>query len=98
MIEPVSDDERTEVIHGIERVIGTELHFFSEAKTRIDTCMDSTRPTLAIGIEPIRKSFVEAKRNGVHLRYLTEITNDNISSCKEIIKIADELRHLDGIK
>ena len=99
MKQPVNpDNERTEVIHGSERVIGTELHFFSKAKTRIDTCMDSTRPTLAIGIESIRKSFVEAKRNGVQLRYLTEITNDNLSSCKEIIKIADELRHLDGIK
>jgi two-component system, OmpR family, sensor histidine kinase VicK len=90
--------ERTEVIHGSERVIGTELRFFSEARSRIDTCMDSTRPTLAIELEPIRRSFVEAKRNGVQLRYLTEITNDNLSSCKEIIKITDELRHLDGIK
>ena len=99
MIQPVNpDNERTEVIHGGERVIGTELRFLSEAKTKIDTCMDSTRPTLAIGIESIRKSFVEAKRNGVQLRYLTEITNENLSSCKEIIKIADELRHLDGIK
>ena len=100
MIPPPSnpDVERTEVIHGSERVIGTELRFFSEAKSRIDTCMDSTRPTLAIELEPIRRSFVEAKRNGVQLRYLTEITNDNLSSCKEIIKITDELRHLDGIK
>ena len=92
------DVERTEVIHGSERVIGAELRFFSEAKSRIDTCMDSTRPALAIELERIRRSFVEAKRNGVQLRYLTEITNDNLSSCKEIIKITDELRHLDGIK
>jgi len=92
------DVERTEVIHGSERVIDTELRFFSEAKSRIDTCMDSTRPTLAIELEPIKRSFVVARRNGVQLRYLTEITNDNLSSCKEIIKITNELRHLDGIK
>jgi signal transduction histidine kinase len=92
------DVERTEVIHGSERVIDTELRFFSEAKSRIDTCMDYTRPTLAIELEPIKRSFLVAKRNGVQLRYLTEITNDNLSSCKEIIKITDELRHLDGIK
>lgn len=99
MIQPLNlNIERTEIIRGSESVIGTELHFFSEAKTRIDTYMDSTRPALAIGIEPIRKSFAEAKRNGVQLRYLTEITNDNVSSCKDIIKIVDELRHLDGIK
>ena len=79
-------------------MIDADFRFFSEARNRIDTCMDDTRPQLAIGIEPIRKSFVEAKRNGVQLRYLTEITNDNLSSCKEIMKIVDELRHLDGIK
>ena len=43
-------------------------------------------------------SFATAKRNDVRLQYLTEITNDNLSSCKEIIKMVDELRHLDGIK
>ncbi|MFZ0512992.1 MAG: HAMP domain-containing sensor histidine kinase [Candidatus Nitrosopolaris sp.] len=90
--------ERTDVLYGTDNVISAELRFFSEAKTRINTCMDYTRPSLAIGIEAIRKSFVEAKSNGVQLRYLTEITNDNLSYCKEIMGIVDELRHLDSIK
>ena len=29
---------------------------------------------------------------------ITEITNDNISYCKELITFVDEVRHLDGIK
>ncbi|HXX96992.1 MAG TPA: ATP-binding protein, partial [Candidatus Bathyarchaeia archaeon] len=33
----------------------------------------------------------------VKLRYITEITTENISYCKELMKIAD-VRHLDGIK
>ena len=90
--------KKTEVLYGSENVIGAELRFFSEAKSRIDTCMDYTRPALAVEIEPIRKSFIEAKSKDVQLRYLTEITNDNLSSCKEMMKIVDELRHLDGIK
>ena len=32
------------------------------------------------------------------LRYLTEITDANISYCKQLMSIVDELRHLDGIK
>ena len=76
-------------MYGTDNVISTELRFFSEAKTRIDTCMDYTRPTLAIGTEAIRKSFVEAKRNrALILRYLTEITNDNLSYCKEIMSMS----------
>ena len=93
-----TDTGRTEIIRGAERVISAELHFFYEAKTKIDTCMDSTRPPLAIGIETIKKSFVEAKNKGLHIRYLTAITNDNLASCKEIMKLVHELRHLDGIK
>jgi hypothetical protein len=86
--------KRTEVLY----VINNELRFFSETKIRIDTCMDYTRPALAIGTEAIRKSFVEAKRKGVQLRYLTEITNENLPYCKEIMSMVDEVRHLDGIK
>jgi len=90
--------ERTVVLYGTDNVITNELRFFSETKIRIDTCMDYTRPALAIGTEAIRKSFVGAKRKGVRLRYLTEITNDNLSYCKEIMSMVDEVRHLDGIK
>ena len=39
-----------------------------------------------------------AKSKGVKLRYVTEITDDNIGYCKELIKLVNELRHLDGIK
>ena len=59
--------------------------------------MDYTRPSLALKIESIRKSFLDAKGRDVKLRYITEITTENISYCKELMKIA-EVRHLDGIK
>ena len=44
------------------------------------------------------KAFLDAKSRGVKLRYITEITEDNVSYCKELIKIVDELRHTAGIK
>jgi hypothetical protein len=90
--------EKTEVLYGTNRVISEESQFFSKTKCHIDTCMDYTRPSLAIGIESIRRSFIDAKNRGVKLRYLTEITDANISYCKELMSIVDEVRHLDGIK
>jgi two-component system, OmpR family, sensor histidine kinase VicK len=60
--------------------------------------MNYTRPPLAITIDPIRGAFVDAKKRGIKLRYLIEITKDNISYCKELIPLVDEMRHLDGIK
>jgi two-component system, OmpR family, sensor histidine kinase VicK len=90
--------DRTEVLYGTDKVISEELLFFSKTRQHIDTCMDHTRPPLAIGIESIKKSFVDAKTRGVKLRYLTEITDANMSDCKELMSIVDEVRHLDGIK
>ena len=90
--------EKTEVFYGTDKVISEELLFFSKTRQHIDTCMDYTRPSFAIGIESIKKSFVDAKSRGVKLRYLTEITDANISYCEEMMSIVDEVRHLDGIK
>ena len=87
-----------EVFYGTEKVISGELLFFSKSREHIDTCMDYTRPSFAIGIESIKRSFVDARNRGVKLRYLTEITDANISFCKELMSIVDEVRHLDGIK
>ena len=94
-----TDSERTtKLIYGIDNVINTEVQFFSNARKRIDTSMNYTRPELAIVLEPIRKAFLDAKSRYVRLRYITEITKDNISYCKELMTIVDELRHLEGIK
>lgn len=89
---------RTEVLHGSEKVMVAVLQFTKRANTRIDACVDHTRPSLAIEIERIKSSFLNASKRGVKFRYLTEITPDNIHYCKQLIEIVDELRHLDGIK
>jgi two-component system, OmpR family, sensor histidine kinase VicK len=83
-----------EVFYGTAKVISEELLFFSKARQRIDTCMDSTRPSFAIGMGSIKKSFIDARNRGVKLRYLTEITDANISYCKELMLIVDELIYL----
>jgi signal transduction histidine kinase len=99
LVEPLDTTvERTEVLHGQENVIGVVLHFTSRAKDIIDACIDSTRPLLAIEIKQLRKSFIDSKTRGVKLRYVTEVTKDNINYCKELLKIINQLRHIDGIK
>ena len=99
LVEPLDTTiERTEVLHGQENVIGVVLHFTSRAKDIIDACIDSTRPLLAIEIKQLGKSFIDSKTRGVKLRYVTEVTKDNINYCKELLKIINELRHIDGIK
>jgi len=94
----LGDNNTTQVLTGKDIVIEAEVRFFSKTKKRIDTYMNYTRPPLAIGLDTIRKAFLDAKSRRVRLRYLTEITQENLQYCKELLSIVDELRHLDGIK
>jgi two-component system, OmpR family, sensor histidine kinase VicK len=74
----------TKVIHGTTKVVQREVRFFHKTKFKADTYMNYTRPPLVITCEPIKEAFLNAKNRGVHLRYLTEITKDNLSYCKEL--------------
>jgi two-component system sensor histidine kinase VicK len=84
--------EKTEIFHGSDKVIDAILQFSSKTKNGIDACVDYTRPSLAIKINQLKKSFVDAKNRGVRLRCITEITKENIIYCKELLDIVNELR------
>jgi hypothetical protein len=49
-------------------------------------------------MDVLKEGFVAAKKRGVKLRCITEITKSNLSYCKQMLTMVDELRHLDGIK
>jgi signal transduction histidine kinase len=46
----------------------------------------------------LKIAFEDAKRRGVKLMYVTEITKENLPYCKQLMEMTYELRHLDGIK
>ena len=88
----------TQIIQGEENVVNTLLRIISNAKSKVDTCVDYTRPYLAIEIKQLRDGFLNAKKRGIKIRYLTEVNDDNLRYCKELLPMVDELRHLSGIK
>jgi len=91
--------EKTEVYYNPFRVVSTVIDFVDNATGRIDGCLDQTRPLLLNDIEALRMAFNEARKRGVKIRFVTEIKDDNITHCKELIKSSvSELRHLDGVK
>ncbi|HET7147511.1 MAG TPA: hypothetical protein VFI73_03345 [Candidatus Nitrosopolaris sp.] len=90
--------EQTKVFYGGENVVEKVLRLFSNTNSRIDACVDHTRPSLAIETEGAKDSFIDARNRGITSRFITEVTNDNVSYCKELTKLVDELRHVDGIK
>jgi two-component system, OmpR family, sensor histidine kinase VicK len=90
--------EFTRVYYGGETVIDTVLQFLKKSNNIIYACVDQTRPSLTIDIIILRKAFLDVKKRGVKLLYVTEITKDNLSYCKQLLTLVDELKHLDGIK
>jgi two-component system, OmpR family, sensor histidine kinase VicK len=91
-------EEKTEVIYGPENIINYVLRGISNVKVYIDNCIDSVSPSIfVIPNHPITNAYWELKARGIRLRFITEITKDNLPYCKELMKICD-LRHLDEVK
>lgn len=89
--------ERTEIIYGIENVIEFSAYGLSLVERKIDVCGDYSMPSVILASEPVKHGYYNLHRRGVKIRWITDITKENISSCKELMAIA-ELRHLDGVK
>jgi two-component system sensor histidine kinase VicK len=90
--------EDTFVFYGVDAVMNVVIQFLNQTNKTVYACVDQTRPILTLDILVLRKAFEDAKRRGVKLMYVTEITKDNLTYCKQLMKMTDELRHLDGIK
>ena len=92
-----SRSEKTEVLYGSEKTAQAIARFLSSSQISMNICADSTWPFLARRVEAFSKGISGVKTRNVKLRFITEVTIDNIQYCKELLQIS-ELRHLDGIK
>jgi two-component system sensor histidine kinase VicK len=88
----------TRVYYGSIDADNTLLKFIDRAKVKIDSCISSVGPSIIIEVKEIKNKRVDAVGNrGLKLRYVTEITKDNIDYIKQMLTFS-EIRHLDGMK
>jgi two-component system sensor histidine kinase VicK len=92
-----SSAESTKIFYGVDIIVSTILQILNHTNT-IHVCVDQTTPSLMTEMDVLKEGFVAAKKRGVKLRCITEITKSNLSYCKQMLTMVDELRHLDGIK
>ena len=91
-------EEKTEVIYGDENIIRDTLEVYSVLTNSLDICNDSNGPSMfVIPNHPVTKAYRELRERGIRLRFIAEITKDNIVYLKELMKNC-ELRHLDEVK
>ena len=87
----------TEVLYDIENAMNTLTKVMSRVSNRADVCGDSLSPSFSMGVKSIKEEYIDFKKRGVKIRFITEITKDNIQYCKELMKFVEELRHMDGV-
>lgn len=91
-------EEKTEVIYGTQNIIESTLNLYSLARSTLHNCVDSNGLSmLVIPDHPITKAHYDMKERGIKIRFITEITKENIHHCRELMNFA-EVRHLDEIK
>ncbi|HYX55241.1 MAG TPA: ATP-binding protein [Nitrososphaeraceae archaeon] len=90
--------KKSEILYGIEKAVGRGVYFMSNVKETMDICFDHNAPSIVVKIREYRDGYNDIRRRGGKIRAFTEITKDNVAYCKELMKIVDELRHLDGVK
>jgi sugar-specific transcriptional regulator TrmB len=89
--------DRIEIIYGREGTISLSMQAFARVKLCIDICSDRTGAPIFVNVEPINIGYAAMKDKGIQLRFLTDITQDNMQYVKKLMKTA-EIRHLDDIK
>jgi two-component system, OmpR family, sensor histidine kinase VicK len=89
--------EVTEIWYGSENIIKKSWEIVSGAKVSSDYCHNSKSPSVFVTNPHYLRAMTELSERGVKLRFVTEITKQNIEHCKRLAKYV-ELRHLDGVK
>ncbi|HEY1248272.1 MAG TPA: ATP-binding protein [Nitrososphaera sp.] len=89
--------ERTEIFQGAEDTTCALVFFFTNASI-VSACTDPNALSIAMEAEPVKKCFEDLKKRRAKVRWITEITRENLPNCRSLLKYEVEVRHLDGMK
>jgi len=89
---PTPSQEKAQVIGDGRQTEANITDIIYNARKFLNISGDSTLPKFILS-ETTRNALEQAKRTGVRIRCITEITKDNLSYCKELMKFT-EIRHL----
>ena len=86
--------EKTEMLIGDEATTKRVWEFFSNVSNEFDVCANSAAPSNAMSI--FRDAYEDMKNKGIKIRWVTDITKDNLTHCKNLTQYAD-LRHISSL-
>jgi two-component system, OmpR family, sensor histidine kinase VicK len=87
--------EKTEVLHGFEKIAEGTSQFLLNIKNKLNVCVEGT--SLGATLQAYMENIADFKNRNVKIRFVTEVTKENLHFCKQLMRVA-ELHHLEGIK
>lgn len=91
------NEEKTEVFHGEENAMKILLQTMSNVQKEALVCADANSAAFSMGVAPVKNGYSDFKRRGIRIRFITEITLENMQYVKELMNYA-EVRHMDTVK
>jgi signal transduction histidine kinase len=92
-----SEEEKTELLYGVEAAVGKGVWFMKNVKIGMDLFGEKNGPSIIIEYEVYKNNYIDIIKRGGKIRLITEITKENLHYCKELRKIVTEMRHLEGL-
>jgi hypothetical protein len=88
--------EEQKIFRGVEAAANISMKTFANAEIFFYAVSDWKAPSLAVELELYRNCYLDMKRRGVKVKVITEIRNENLSYCKQILSLGlvSELRHM----
>ncbi len=91
-------NNRTLVLRDQRAMQDRLIDLMESADSEVCAFMDSVTPMVTTNIESLKKAEMAARKRRVKLRYIADITSNNLPYCEEQLNIVDELKHLNGAK
>ena len=86
--------EKTKVLVGPKVTTKRAWEFFSTNSKKFDVCASSATTPIAMTI--FRDAYEGMKSRGTKIRWVTDITKDNLTHCKDLMQYA-EVRHISSL-
>ena len=86
--------EKTKMLVGPEVTTKRAWEFFLTNSKKFDVCASSATTPIAMTI--FRDAYEDMKSRGTKIRWVTDITKDNLTHCKDLMQYA-EVRHISSL-
>jgi two-component system, OmpR family, sensor histidine kinase VicK len=87
-----------EILYSPGTITKVYSQILDNAKKMWDFYADTKSLTIPFAIEQVNRAILDAKNRGVRFRFVTEVTKDNVTFCKNSVLKVAEIRYLGGIK